>query len=36
MMREMRAAIIDGSFGDWRRDFQSKVDEGGGSGVGEN
>ncbi|MFH1689681.1 MAG: tRNA guanosine(34) transglycosylase Tgt [Candidatus Eisenbacteria bacterium] len=36
MMREMRAAIVDGSFGDWRRAFQSKFDQCGGSGVEEN
>ncbi len=36
MMREMRAAIVDGSFGDWRRSFQSKYEEGGESAVGAN
>ena len=29
MMREMRAAIVDGSFGDWRRSFLHKYEEGG-------
>ena len=36
MMREMRAAIIDGDFGNWRRAFQSKYDECGGGGAVEN
>ena len=34
MMREMRAAIIDGSFGDWRRAFLSRYHERDGSGAG--
>ena len=29
MMREMRAAIIEGDFGDWRRSFLSRYEEGG-------
>jgi len=29
MMREMRAAIIKGDFGDWRRSFLSRYEEGG-------
>ena len=29
MMREMRAAIIKGDFGDWRRSFVSRYEEGG-------
>jgi len=33
MMREMRAAIIDGNFGEWRRAFLAAYEEGGGSGV---
>jgi queuine tRNA-ribosyltransferase len=36
MMREMRAAIVDGSFGNWRRAFESKLDECGGGGAVEN
>ncbi len=32
MMREMRAAIIEGDFGDWRRSFLSRYEE---SGCGE-
>ena len=35
MMREMRAAIVDGRFGQWRAAFLSKYEEGGGSGAGE-
>jgi queuine tRNA-ribosyltransferase len=30
MMREMRAAIIEGDFGEWRRSFLSRYEEGGG------
>jgi len=33
MMRQMRAAIVDGRFGEWRSRFLSKYEEGGGSGV---
>jgi queuine tRNA-ribosyltransferase len=36
MMKEMRAAIIDGKFGDWRREFLSKFEQGGGSGGQDN
>jgi queuine tRNA-ribosyltransferase len=32
MMRGMRAAIIEGRFGDWKRQFLSRYEEGGGSG----
>jgi queuine tRNA-ribosyltransferase len=28
MMREMRASIIEGRFGDWRREFLSKYESG--------
>jgi queuine tRNA-ribosyltransferase len=33
MMRDMRAAIVEGRFGAWRAAFLSKYEEGGGSGV---
>ncbi len=33
MMREMRVAIVEGSFGRWRRSFLSKYEDGGGSGA---
>ena len=33
MMREMRVAIVEGSFGQWRRSFLSKYEDGGGSGA---
>ena len=36
MMSEMRAAIIDGSFGDWRRSFRSKYEKGDSGVVDEN
>jgi queuine tRNA-ribosyltransferase len=32
MMRDMRAAIVAGNLGDWKREFMSKYEEGGGSG----
>jgi queuine tRNA-ribosyltransferase len=32
MMRDMRASIIAGRFGEWRSEFLSRYEEGGGSG----
>jgi len=34
MMKEMRAAIIEGDFGDWRRSFLSRYEEGSGAASG--
>jgi queuine tRNA-ribosyltransferase len=35
MMREMRAAIVDSRFGEWRARFLAKYEQGGGSGAAE-